>query len=103
MKKQGAEVEVMKEIYCNEERAVIECIRVFRVCGLQKIVLVDAAISVRFKDTRICKCTNVQREMVGEWKGEMVYRDVCIDCNLIIDDAAYNKELEVNEHIESGV
>lgn len=88
LKRQGAEIEVVKELFCNEEKAVLECIKIFRSCGLQKVILVDQKISVRFKDTRICKCTNVQREMIGEWKGEPVYRDVCMDCKVVIDEDA---------------
>lgn len=103
MKRFNSEVEVMREIHCSEERAIITCMRIFRSCGIHKVVLVNSSISVIFKDTRICKCTNVQRELIGEWKNEPVYRDVCMDCKVVIDENAYNQEVEMENKLEESL
>lgn len=103
VKRWKGEVEIVKEVYLVETSAIEVSMRLFRACGLQKVILVDQAIQVRFKDTRICKCTNVQREVVGESYGEPVYRDVCMDCKTIIDEDSYMRALDVEDKIEETV
>lgn len=98
VKKQGDEVEALKEVFCGEERAVRECMNIFRTCGMHKVILVDSGIAIRFKDTRICKCPNVQMEMVGMEKGNMVYRNTCTTCGVVIDYDAWmsDKGVEID-------
>ena len=62
-KRQGVDLEAVKEMLCAEERAVRECCRIFRASGMQKVILVDEHFNVVFKDSRRCKCPNVQEEM----------------------------------------
>lgn len=89
VKRSGGEVECLREIFSGEERAVRTCMDIFRKCGMHKVILVDTAITVRFKDTRRCLCMNVQRTMVGMAHGEVIYRDVCTACNCAIDYDAW--------------
>lgn len=100
MKRQGSEVEALKEIYANEEGAIRYCIQVFRFCGMQKVILVDSKINVRFKDTRICKCLNVQQEMVGMESGNIVYRNTCVSCGVVIDPDAWMTNIGVEVNLE---
>lgn len=94
LRRQGEEVDPVMEICCTEERAIRTSISIFR-SGVQKVILVDESINVVFKDTRICKCGNVQREMLGEFAGEICYRDVCMDCKQVIkyDDVLKDESL----------
>lgn len=89
LKRHNGEVEAFKELYCIEDTAIRFSMQLFRVCGLHKVVLIDAGLTVRFKDTRICMCTNIQQELLPTFDGEIMYKDKCTDCGVVIDDKAY--------------
>ena len=100
LKRQGEEVEVLKEMLCAEERAIRECCRIFRSTGVQKVVLVNEAIQVVFKDTRRCRCTKIQQEFYPDATGNIMYRDVCVDCGIVIEFDAWTLGQEEGHQVE---
>lgn len=82
----------LKEMVCNEEKAVRTCMTIFRDYGMQKVILVDESMSIRFKDTRICKCLNAQLEIDGNY--------YCVECHVKIknvdEDLFLGKEEDSN-------
>ena len=98
LRRQGEEVEAVKELYCTEERAVRTSINIFK-CGVQKVVVVDEHINVVFTDRRICKCSNIQQELAWDFFSEPCFRDVCMDCRQVID---WDRVLKVEEYEGGG-
>lgn len=100
--RQGSEVRGIKEIYCGEEKAVRICMNIFRDCGMQKVILVDREINVRFKDTRICKCMNVQKEFFVSG-GEPMEVNKCMGCGVVINYDGWMSDVDMDEQLEGSL
>ncbi len=97
----GCKGEILKEVM-YEERAINEAMRIFRVAGMQKVIVVNEHMTIIFKDTRICKCTNRQSEMFLE--GQPRYIDRCMDCHIVLDHGAWrNKYAEESAEVDAGL
>lgn len=84
----------------GEERAINEAMRVFREGAMHKVIVVNEALTIIFKDIRICKCTNVQKELSPS--GGIVYVERCMDCGIVIDHLGYlrHKPSEESEAVK---
>ena len=102
-KRQGVDLEAVKEMLCAEERAVRECCRIFRASGMQKVILVDEHFNIVFKDSRRCKCGNVQEEMYPTPDGDIRFRLVCMDCGVVIDPEGWRGGEEVEHKVEEMI
>jgi hypothetical protein len=97
LKRQGMDIEPIKEMFCAEERAIREAMRIFKTAGMQKVGVLDEHMSLIFKDTRICKCSNIQTELFVTPKNDIEYKDVCVNCKVVINHDAWELGL-VEEH-----
>ena len=71
---------------------------------MQKVVLVNENMTMIFKDTRKCRCLNIQRELVPDrWFDEPVYRDICTDCGCIVDYDAWMSGQESEHKVEEMI
>lgn len=64
------------------EAAINEAIRVFHLGTMHKVIVIDCRFAIVFRDIRICKCTNVQKDFTSI-QGR--YVDKCIDCGLVLN------------------
>lgn len=81
--------EFVLELFCIEETAIREALRVFQSGSMQKVVVVDESLSIVFKNTRRCHCTNIQREIDG--------KEYCMECRIEINHRGWMSADELAE------
>ena len=101
LKRQGMDIEPIKELFCAEDRAIREAMKIFNVCGMQKVGVIDEHQSLIFKDTRICHCMNIQEVLFTTPKNDIIYKDICTSCGVEINhDGWENCVVEHREEVE---
>lgn len=68
------------------ETIIEEAVRIFRTGTMQKVIVVDSKLKIVFRDTRRCKCTNVQEELSPSC--DMILQR-CMDCGLVMDHKGF--------------
>jgi hypothetical protein len=99
LERQGGKPFVIPREYPTDNVAINRAMDFFRQKGLQKAVVVDASLTVVFKQVRKCKCTNVQQQLNDY--GILEYR--CIDCNALICHGEIAEEFAPELEEESEV
>lgn len=79
-----------------EGASVKEAMRIFRDGTMQKVIVVNDALEIIYKQERKCKCTNVQVTMLND--SSLV--DKCCDCGLVINYEGWRRNLPVEAPVE---